>query len=145
MQTCFANHRTYVLRACVVMLSAFASSAGAIATESNEPSGQWVGNSVLDGRNFPDKTVLTLAADNATLRIEGHSVCKLGQGSYSALENAWSLSFKQADGGDACARLAKGNFSLHPGSKPRTMEFEVTYPGADGSQNRRYGTLSRYP
>ena len=111
--------------------------------------GQWVGNSQVDGARSIARTTLMLGApgaEDSTLRIEGGTTCTLGQGTYAAdAGDTVSLTFKQARGGDACARMAKGTFTLRAGSKPRSLEFEASYPGADGGQNQRHGALSRYP
>jgi hypothetical protein len=119
------------------------------AAADSDVSGQWVGNSQLDGSRSVGKTTLVLGAsatEDSSLRIEDRSTCTLKQGSYSAGANGdWSLSFKQAKGGDACERLAKGTFTLRSGSSPRALQFEVTYPGPDGGQNVRRGALARYP
>ena len=119
------------------------------ATASAELSGQWVGNSQVDGDKIVARTSLSLGtadAENATLRIEGRSTCTLREGRYASGANgAWTLSFKDASGGDACARLSKGTFVLHEGTTPRQLDFEVTYPASDGGQNLRRGALSRYP
>jgi hypothetical protein len=119
------------------------------ATAGAELSGQWVGNSQVDGDKIVARTSLSLGAadaDNTTLRIEGRSTCTLRDGHYAAgADGAWTLSFKEATGNDACARLARGTFTLRAGTAPRQLDFEVTYPAADGGQNLRRGALSRYP
>ena len=111
--------------------------------------GQWTGNSQVDGDQAVAKTMLSLGSpdgDNASLRIEGRSTCTLKQGTYSSdASGAWTLSFKEPMGGDACTRLAKGTFKLHSGSTARQLDFEVKYPGADGQEILRRGALTRYP
>jgi hypothetical protein len=132
----------------VLLLAACAPLLGA-ATTTDSLSGQWNGNSQVDGDQSVAKTLLSLGgpdADNATLRIEGRNTCTLRQGSYRVdSSGAWTLSFKDTMGGDACTRLAKGTFVLHPGSTPRQLDFEVKYPGSDGQDVRRRGALTRYP
>jgi len=63
-------------------------------------SGQWVGNSGIDGSRAVSKTTLVLGAADAqdsSLRLEDRSVCMLRQGKYSVDANgALSLSFGQA-------------------------------------------------
>ena len=63
------------------------------------PSGQWTGNSQVDGDRSTSKTVLSLGApdaENATLRIQGNTTCTLKQGSYAANgSGGWTLSFKE--------------------------------------------------
>jgi hypothetical protein len=112
-------------------------------------SGQWTGNSQVDGDRFVSKTMLSLGSpdgENALLRIEGRNTCTLRQGTYSSdASGAWTLSFKDPMGGDACTRLAKGTFTLHPGSNTRQLDFEVKYPGSDGQEVLRRGALTRYP
>lgn len=118
-------------------------------TVSAELSGQWMGNSQIEGDKLVAKTSLSLGSpegENSTLRIDSRNTCTLKQGSYSAgADGAWNLSFKETTGGEACARLAKGTFVLHPGATPRQLDFEVSYPNSDGQQNLRRGALSRYP
>jgi hypothetical protein len=108
-----------------------------------------VGNSQVDGARSVARTTLTLGAadaENSTLRIEGSTTCTLGQGKYATGSgDTLSLTFKEARGGDACARMAQGTFSVRAGSKPRTLEFDASYPAADGSPNQRRGALTRYP
>jgi len=112
-------------------------------------SGQWSGHSQVDGDQVVAKTMLSVGSpdeENAFLRIEGRSTCTLKQGKYSSDESgAWTLSFKEPMGGDACTRLAKGTFKLHPGSTARQLDFEVKYPGSDGQEILRRGALIRYP
>ena len=119
------------------------------ATTANSLNGQWTGNSQVDGDRVVSKTMLSLGApdeENSTLRIEGRSTCMLRLGTYSVdASGAGTLSFKENRGGDACTRLAKGTFTLHPGSTPRQLDFEVKYPGSDGQDVLRRGALSRYP
>ncbi|MEP6484305.1 MAG: hypothetical protein ABJB01_07640 [Rudaea sp.] len=111
--------------------------------------GQWTGNSQVDGDRVVSKTTLSLGApdeENSTLRIEGRSTCTLKQGKYSVDgSGSGTLSFKETMGGDACTRLAKGTFNLHPGNTARQLDFEVKYPGSDGQDVLRRGALSRYP
>lgn len=110
--------------------------------------GQWIGNSGVKGARDGDKTTLSLGApdaDNSSLRIEGRTVCTLRDGSYSAAaDGAWTLSFKGANGSEACARLARGKFTLRQDAA-RKLSFEASYPGTDGSSNLRSGVLHRYP
>lgn len=132
----------------VALCAAFAPFLGAAAT-SESLSGQWNGNSQVDGDQSIAKTLLSLGApdaDGATLRIEGRNTCTLRGGSYRAdASGAWKLSFTYTLGGDACTRLAKGTFTLRPGSSARQLDFEVKYPGSDGQDIRRRGALTRYP
>jgi len=119
------------------------------ATAGADLRGQWVGNSQVDGAHSVSRTTLTLGAPDAedsSLRIEGNTSCLLSHGKYAAGSgDAWSLTFKEGRGGDACERMARGTYTVHPGSKPRSLEFEATYPNSDGGQNQRRGALSRYP
>lgn len=114
-----------------------------------ELKGQWIGNSQLDGQNAVSKTSLSLGSpddEGTTLRVEGRATCTLRQGHYAVGSSGeWSLSFKDAKGGESCERLAQGTFVLRAGSSPRQLTFEVTYPGPDGHQNQRHGLLTRYP
>jgi hypothetical protein len=120
-----------------------------IAAAADAPVGQWTGNSQIDGDRATAKTTLSLGApesEDSTLRIQGNSDCTLKQGSYSAdSAGGWTLSFKQPMGGDVCTRLAKGTFVLRAGTGPKQINFDVKYPGADGRETKRYGTLNRYP
>ena len=131
-------------------LSSFAATALAAASP-HELSGQWIGGSLLDGQRETAKTTLDLGADDegTTLRIENRSNCTLKRGNYAPLQgeetSAWSLSFKAAQGGESCERLAQGKFVLRAGATPRTIQFDVVYPSSDGSPNHRHGTLTRYP
>ena len=131
-----------------ILIAAFAPLVGAGATVESL-NGQWNGNSQVDGDKSVAKTLLSLGApdsENSTLRIEGRNTCTLRQGSYKADDTgAWTLSFKDPMGGDACTRLAKGTFMLRPGSTPRQLDFEVKYPGSDGQEVLRRGALTRYP
>jgi len=110
--------------------------------------GQWVGNSGVEGGKSGEKTTLSLGApdaDNSSLRIEGRTVCTLRDGSYSAeSDGAVSLSFKGANGSEACERLAKGKFTLRQDAA-RKLSFQASYPGPDGAPNLRSGVLNRYP
>jgi hypothetical protein len=130
-------------------LLAAAASLSAHAAATADVGGQWIGNSWVEGGRGATKSTLALAApdaDESTFSIEDRSSCTLKRGSYSAAgDDAWSLTFKEARGSDACERLAKGTFTLRAGSKPRTLDLEVTYPGPDGQPNVRRGTLTRYP
>jgi hypothetical protein len=152
MQRCRLNKQQMPRRGRTLTLALLGACAAAQATEVPTLNGQWVGNSLLDGSREAAKTSLSLGApdaDGATFRLEDRSTCTLKQGTYSARQNsetaAWSLTFKEARGGEACERLARGEFVLHPGSGPRKLEFDVTYPASDGTQNHRRGVLSRYP
>ena len=138
----------------LVTLFALFAAAAANATDTPNLRGQWIGNSMIEGQRDKAKTSLSLGAaddaENATLRIEDSNACTLKQGKYSAQPGtdgalAWSLSFKEAHGGEVCERLAQGNFLLRQGSGARQLLFDVTYPGRDGTQNHRIGALSRYP
>ena len=128
-----------------VGVAAASSAQGAVAAELG---GQWVGNSGVEGGRGVDKTTLSLGApdaDNSTLRIEGRTVCTLREGSYSAAaDGAWTLSFKGANGSEACERLARGKFTLRQDAA-RKLSFEASYPGPDGAANQRSGVLNRYP
>lgn len=112
-------------------------------------SGQWIGNSEVDGTSIPVRTTLTLGApdaDDSTLALEGNRTCMLKRGSYSASSgDALTLTFKLANGGDACERLAKGTFTVRAGESARSITFEAIYPDAKGGKNLRRGVLSRYP
>ncbi len=123
--------------------------AAAVAAPGDSLNGQWTGNSKVEGDQSIAKTFLSLGgpdSENATLRIEGRNTCTLRLGSYRAdASGAWTLSFKDTMGGDACTRLAKGTFTLRPGSSPRQLDFDVKYPGSDGQDVRRSGALTRYP
>jgi hypothetical protein len=121
------------------------------AAPARDLAGQWIGTSLLDGQNEPARTTLDLGADDegSTLRIESRTTCTLKRGNYAPAQvgepQAWTLSFKSASGGDACARLAQGTFVFRPGAAPRTLELDIVYPGRDGGSNHRRGRLSRYP
>jgi hypothetical protein len=121
----------------------------AAAATADSINGQWSGNSQVDGDRAVSKTMLSLGTpdgDNTTLRIEGRNTCTLKQGKYSPdASGAWTLSFKEPMGGDACTRLAKGTFTLRTGATARQLDFEVKYPGSDGQDVLRRGALSRYP
>ena len=130
----------------MLLLAASAALAFGTANANADMHGQWIGNSQLEGSRSVAKTTLVLDADDSTLHIEDRNTCTLKHGSYSAdAGDTLSLSFKEAKGGEACERLAKGRFTVTPGSGPRSLRFEVTYPGPDGSENIRRGALSRYP
>ncbi len=130
-----------------------AASSAVCATDTPNLRGQWIGNSLLEGQHAKAKTSLTLGAaddENATMHIEDRNDCTLKGGKYATQSGAdgvpaWSLSFKEARGGEVCQRLAKADFSLRLGSRPRTLEFDVTYPAADGTQHHRIGVMGRYP
>jgi hypothetical protein len=132
----------------VILIASFAPLLGAAASV-DSLNGQWNGNSQVDGDKSVAKTLLSLGApdgDNSTLRIEGRNTCTLRQGSYKTDSGgAWTLSFKDPMGGDACTRLSKGTFTLRPGSTARQLDFEVKYPGSDGQEVLRRGALTRYP
>ena len=120
------------------------------AADAHDLNGQWVGSSLLEGQRETAKTMLDLGAgdEGSTLRIESHSTCTLKQGSHAPADEdaqAWSLSFKSAHGGEACDRLARGKFIVRAGATPHTLDFDVVYPGSDGTPNHRHGRLSRYP
>jgi len=138
--------RSVSLALFVVVAGAAAASAAAEAAA--ELSGQWVGNSGIEGGRGGEKTTLSLGAPdaaNSSLRIEGRTVCSLRDGSYSAeADGAVTLSFKGANGSEACERLAKGKFTLRQNAA-RKLSFQASYPGADGAPNLRSGVLNRYP
>jgi hypothetical protein len=118
------------------------------ATAGSDLAGQWVGNSQVEGMRSVARTTLILGAadaENSTLRIDGEPACTLGHGKYSADGDSWSLKFSDVRGGSACSRLAQGTFLLHAGNKPRSLQFEASYPGADGEKSLRRGALTRYP
>ena len=151
MQNDQTKNRVPFARALIVAL--IVPCASALALEVSSVTGQWVGNSLLEGSRGAEKTSLSLGepeAENAVLRVEDRSTCTLSHGAYSAQQSAdgagaWSLSFKESRGGEACERLARGKFLLRRGSVPRTLEFDATYPAHDGSENHLRGILSRYP
>jgi hypothetical protein len=126
----------------------FAACSAVHAMETPNLRGTWVGNSMLEGERSSVKTTLSLGStdeQNTTLRIDDTRSCTLKLGSYTEQgTDAWTLSFKAVQGGEACERLAQGSFSLRTGG-PRKLELDVTYPGRDGSQNHRRGVLNRYP
>lgn len=117
--------------------------------ETTDVTGQWVGNSRVDGVRIGDKAQLTLGTPNSessSLRIEGRTTCILRDGSYQpAGDGSWALVFKAVNGADACQRLAKGTFTLRRGASSRQLTFDVSYPGPDGQANLRRGALTRYP
>ncbi|MEP6939592.1 MAG: hypothetical protein ABI846_07500 [Rudaea sp.] len=132
------------------VLAVTASLANAAVTLPGDMTGQWIGSSLLDGQRETAKTMLDLTGDgDSTLRVESHTTCTLKGGNYTALEGgdagAWSLAFKSAQGGEACERMTQGKFVLHAGNKPRTLDFDLVYPGRDGASNHRHGMLSHYP
>jgi hypothetical protein len=139
-------HKSVALLSITSILLAMA--AGASAVTAAELGGEWVGSSGIEGGRSGDRTTLSLGspdADNSSLRIEGRTVCTLRDGSYSvAADGTWTLSFKGANGSEACARLARGKFTLRQDA-PRRLSFEASYPGPDGTPNQRSGVLSRYP
>jgi len=133
---------------CAAVLAAPLLSLHAHASLAADLSGQYVGNSQIDGEKSVAKTMLMIGgadAENTTLRIEGENTCTLKNGHYAADGDAWSLSFKDANGGDSCKRMAEGKFTLHAGAKPRTLEFEAAFSSAGGGQSLRRGALHRYP
>ena len=136
-------------RCCVIAAVAFAAAPAALAAETADVGGQWVGNSRLDGGGTDDKTMLTLGAPDSassSLRIEGRTTCSLRDGTYQAsTDGTWTLAFKDAKGSDACQRLAKGTFTLRHEASSRQLSFDVSYPGPDGQSNLRRGALTRYP
>ena len=118
------------------------------ATTGGDLPGQWVGNSQVEGMRSVARTTLILGAadaEDSTLRIDGETSCTLAHGKYSANGDSWSLKFNDVRGGTACSRLAQGTFVLHSGNKPRSLQFEASYPGADGGQSLRRGALTRHP
>ncbi len=144
-----ARTRTSSARTTLAILVAALTPMLGVAATLDALNGQWNGNSQVDGDKSVAKTLLSLGTpdtDNSTLRIEGRNTCTLRQGSYkSDAAGAWTLSFKDTMGGDACTRLAKGTFMLHAGSTARQLDFEVKYPGSDGQEVLRRGALTRYP
>lgn len=132
------------------VLATGASLASAAAAPSADLGGQWIGGSLLDGQRESAKTVLDLdAAGDSTLRVESRVTCTLRGGNVASLDSgatgAWTLSFKSAHGGEACERMAQGKIVLRAGDKPRTLDFDLVYPGRDGASNHRHGLLSHYP
>jgi hypothetical protein len=131
-----------------ILLAGIGMAPVARAVAAAELGGVWVGNSGVEGGRSGDRTTLSLGApdaDNSTLRIEGHTICTLRDGSYSAsADGAWTLSFKGANGSESCERLARGKFTLRQDA-PRRLSFEASYPGPDGTPNQRSGVLNRYP
>jgi hypothetical protein len=124
--------------------------AGAQSAASEEINGQWVGNSGVVGGRGDDKTLLELGApgdSRSSLRIESKIPCSLRDGTYqSAPDGTWTLSFQQANGTEACQRLARGTFTLQQNpEEARHLSFAVSYPGPDGQPNLRRGDLLRYP
>jgi len=121
------------------------------AAAARELNGQWIGSSLLDGQHETAKTTLELGTDDegTTLRIESRTTCTLKRGNYAPLQGedaqAWTLTFKAANGGEACDRLVQGKFVVRAGGTARTLDFDVVYPGRDGTSNHRHGRLSRYP
>jgi|GEM_PF-1476449 hypothetical protein len=110
--------------------------------------GRWLGSLHIDGDAAPAPTSLLLGhADeaNATLRIEGRHTCTLRHGRYVADGGAWRLTFTEASGGAACARLAQGTFVLRQGKAPRQLDLEIAQLGADGKEIVRRGSVTRYP
>jgi len=89
------NQRFALLAAALAVVSV---SLHAYASADAGLSGQWAGNSRIDGEKSVARTLLTLGAtdaENSTLRIEGANTCTLRHGKYSAGTGAtWSLSFK---------------------------------------------------
>ena len=131
----------------IVTVATLLATAGASA--STDLHGQWVGNSQLDGSRAAAKTTLVLGSadsDDSSLRLDDRNPCTLRHGTWSSAANdAVTLSFKDANGSEACERLARGRFTLVPGTAPRSLRLEVAYPGPDGSENIRHGVLTRYP
>lgn len=148
-----SNTTKYHLLLCMsfAVLSAGVSLAtSAAALPAADLSGQWVGASLLDGQRETVKTVLDLnTAGDSTLRVESRMTCTLNGGNVASLDGsdaaAWTLSFKSAHGGEACERMAQGKIVLRAGDKPRTLDFDLVYPGRDGASNHRHGLLSHYP
>jgi len=131
------------------VIALIASIAAISASASTDLHGQWVGNSQLDGSRAAAKTTLVLGyadSDDSTLRLDDRNPCTLRGGTWtSAANDAVTLSFKDANGSEACERLARGRFTLLPGTAPRSLRLEVAYPGPDGGENVRHGVLTRYP
>ena len=143
----FDNRVRSISRA--LLLAGTVVAAGSVQAETTTAlNGQWVGNSGIEGGKSGEKTTLSLGApeaDNSSLRIEGRTVCTLRDGSYSAAaDGAVTLSFKGANGSEACERLAKGTFTLRQDAV-RKLSFQASYPGPDGAPNLRSGVLNRYP
>ena len=137
----------FVACAALVLVTSLASSAQA-ATASGL-SGQWIGNSQVEGRKAISKTILTLGdadSDGTTLRIEDVNTCTLRKGKYSADgDGHWAVSFGEASGGDGCKRLAAGTFALRRGDNPRQVYLEASYHDAEGATALRRAALNRYP
>jgi hypothetical protein len=115
-----------------------------------ELGGQWVGSSGVVGGRGDDKTLLELGAPGdarSSLRIESKIPCSLRDGTYQAApDGTWTLSFREANGTEACQRLARGTFTLQQNpEEARHLSFAVSYPGPDGQPNLRRGDLLRYP
>jgi hypothetical protein len=142
----FDNRVRSISRALLVAGAVIAT--GTVQAETAALNGQWVGNSGIEGGKSGEKTTLSLGAPeagNSSLRIEGRTVCTLRDGSYSAeADGAVTLSFKGANGSEACERLAKGKFTLRQDAA-RKLSFQASYPGPDGAPNLRSGVLNRYP
>ena len=127
-----------------ILLAAVQTAAG------EEINGQWVGSSGVVGGRGDDKTLLELGAPGdarSSLRIESKVPCSLRDGSFQAApDGTWTLSFREANGTEACQRLARGTFTLHQDpAEARQLSFAVSYPGPDGQPNVRQGALLRYP
>jgi len=138
--------RFAICAALVLVTSFFSSAQGATAAGL---SGQWVGNSQVEGRKAIAKTTLTLGeadSDGTTLRIEDANTCTLRKGKYSADgDRRWAVSFGEASGGEGCKRLAAGTFALRRGDNPRQVYLEASYHDADGATALRHAALNRYP
>lgn len=137
----------FVICAAVVLATSFMSSAQGATVAGL--SGQWVGNSQVEGRKAIAKATLTLGeadSDGTTLRIEDANTCTLRKGKYSADgDGHWSVSFGEASGGEGCKRLAAGTFALRRGDNPRQVYLEASYHDADGAIALRRAALNRYP
>jgi hypothetical protein len=142
-----ATSRVAVLTA--MILAAVFVSVSACAAAAPEISGQWIGNSSIDGQRSVSRATLSMAgidSDGTTLRIEDANTCTLRKGKYSAAgEGSWTLSFGDASGGDGCKRLAAGTFALRRGERPKQLYLEATYQSADGAQAVRRAVFNRYP
>ena len=142
-----AASRVTVLTAMILAGAFGIVSARAAATP--ELSGQWIGNSSIDGQRSVSRATLSVAgadSDGTTLRIEDANTCTLRKGKYSAAsEGNWTLSFSDASGGDGCKRLAAGTFALRRGERPKQLYLEATYQNADGAQAVRRAIFNRYP
>lgn len=139
-----ANQKLLVLLSPLAVIALLGAYANANTRDSLD--GKWIGNSRIDGDKSLSKTELKANFTEASLRIEGSATCVLKTGKYAASNNeTWQISFDEVSGGDVCSRLAKGVFTFQRGSNTRQLVFQVTYPGADGQENKGRGVLNHYP